>query len=184
MGFDDLPPGSILYKNRILFLFDDITQETAKDIIPKLMVMNSLSAEPIKLFINSPGGEVSAGMAIYDTFRFIQAPMNTICIGQAGSMAAWLLAAGAKGYRVASENAQIMIHQGRTLIGGTYTDLKINMQEFERTQRRLINILVRHTGQKEDVVAQAIERDKWMSPQEAQEFGIIDRVVGEHEIDS
>uniref|UniRef100_A0A7V4G7M6 ATP-dependent Clp protease proteolytic subunit n=1 Tax=Desulfobacca acetoxidans TaxID=60893 RepID=A0A7V4G7M6_9BACT len=177
MGNDDLNPGSILFRNRIIFLFGPIDQDTARDIIPRLLVMNSLGTEPIKLFINSPGGESAAGLAIYDTMRFIQAPVYTICIGQAASMATWLLAAGAKGNRVASENAQIMIHQGRTLMGGTYADLKISMEEFDRIHQRMINILSRHTGKDTSEIAKSIDRDYWMTPQEALEFGIIDKVV-------
>jgi ATP-dependent Clp protease, protease subunit len=177
MSFEEMNPGAILFKNRIIFLFGPIDQSMASDIIPRLLVTNSLGTEPIKLFINSPGGEVSAGMAIYDTMRFIEAPVYTICIGQAASMAAWILAAGAKGNRVASENAQIMIHQGRTLIGGTYSDLKINMEEFDRMQQRMIRILSRHTGKDEESLAKALERDCWMTPEEALEFGILDRVV-------
>ena len=181
MSFQDINPGAILYKNRILFLFGEINQEAAADIIPRLLVMNSLGEEPIKLFINSPGGDISAGMAIYDTIRFIQAPVFTICIGQAASMAAWLLASGAPGNRVASENAQIMIHQSRTVMGGSFTDLKINMERFNKTQQRMIRILSHHTGMKETKIEKAIDRDYWMAAEEAMEFGIIDRVVGETE---
>lgn len=178
MSSNDLTPGSILYQNRILFIFGEIDQGMAADIIPRLLVLDSLGANPIKLYINSPGGSITAGMAIYDTMRFIQAPVYTICIGQAASMACWLLASGSAGNRVASENAQIMIHQGRTLIGGTYSDLKINMKEFDRTQERMTRILARHTGKEEKEISAAIERDYWMTPQEAADFGIIDRVVG------
>ncbi len=92
-------------------------------------------------------------------------------------MATWLLAAGERGDRVASENAQIMIHQGRTLMGGSYSDLKINMEEFERTQMRMVRVLCRHTGRDKETIAKAIERDYWMNPHEALEFGIVDRVV-------
>jgi len=181
MSSDEIYPGAILFRNRIIFLFGQINQETAADIIPRFLVMNSLGTDPIKLFINSPGGEITAGLAIYDTMRFIQAPVYTICIGQAASMATWLLAAGAKGNRVASENAQIMIHQGRTLMGGTFSDLKVSMQEFERIQQRMINILSLHTGRKDLEIIKSIDRDYWMNPQEALEFGIIDRVVSNPE---
>lgn len=181
MSPDDMHPSSILFKNRIIFLFGPINQDTVADIVPRLLVMNSLGTEPIKLFLNSPGGEVTAGLAIYDTMRFIQAPVYTICIGQAASMATWLLAAGAPGNRVATENAQIMIHQGRTLMGGTYADLKISMEEFERIQQRMVNILSRHTGKKDVEIVKSIDRDYWMTPEEALEFGIIDRIVGNAE---
>ena len=177
MSFNDMTPGSILYKNRILFIFGEIDQSLASDIVPALLVLDSLGAEPIKLYINSSGGPITAGMAIYDTMRFIQASVYTICIGQAASMASWLLASGSAGNRVASENAQTMIHQGRTLIGGTYSDLKINMKEFDRTQERMTKILARHTGKEEKEISTAIERDYWMTPQEAVDFGIIDRIV-------
>lgn len=178
MNTQDNSPSSILYKNRILFLFGEINEDVVSNIVPHLLILDSLGQEPIKFYINSPGGSITAGMAIYDTMRFIKAPVYTICIGQAASMACWLLASGSAGNRVASENAQIMIHQGRTLIGGTYSDLKINMKEFDRTQARMTKILARHTGKEEKEISVAIERDYWMTPQEAVEFGIIDRVVG------
>lgn len=170
-------PDSILYENRILFLFGAIDEQAASRIIPMILVMNSLGQDPIKLYINSPGGDVVSGLAIYDTMRLATAPIYTVCIGRAASMAAWLLAAGDRGNRVASENAQIMIHQGRTLMGGTFTDLKINMQEFTRTQERMIRLLARHSGRGEADIAAAIERDHWMSAEEAVGFGIIDRVA-------
>ncbi len=177
MKYDDINPKNILYKNRILFLSGDINQERAYDIIPMFMVLDSLGEEPIKLYVDSPGGEMSAGLAIYDAMRFIKAPVYTICIGRAASMAAWILAAGAKGNRIASENAQIMIHQGRTMMGGTFTDLKISMNEFTRMDQRMIDILSKHTGQSQDNIARALERDCWMTPKEAKEFGIIDSIV-------
>jgi ATP-dependent Clp protease protease subunit len=177
MNSQDINPGTILYNNRILFLFGTIDQETASDIIPRLLVMNSLGAEPIKMFINSPGGEISAGMAIYDTMQFIESPVYTICIGHCASMATWLLAAGETGNRIASENSQIMIHQGRTIMGGSFSDLKVNMEEFERTQERMIKLLSRHSNKNMEEIQNAIERDCWMTPQEALEFGIVDRVV-------
>jgi ATP-dependent Clp protease protease subunit len=179
-----MDPRLILYKNRIVFLFGNIDEETASDIIPRLLVMNSLGTDPIKMFINSPGGEISAGMAIYDTMQFIESPVYTICIGHCASMAAWLLAAGKPGNRVASENSQIMIHQGRTVMGGNYSDLKINMEEFERTQERLIKILSRHSGKSFQDIKDALERDYWMTPEDALNFGIIDRVVNYGETDS
>ncbi len=178
MSSSDMTPGFILYQNHILFIFGEIDQNLASDIILRLLVLDSLGPDPIKFYINSPGGSITAGMAIYDTMRFIKAPVYTICIGQAASMARWLLASGSAGNRVASENAQIMIHQGRTLIGGTYSDMKINMKEFDRTQARITRILARHTGKEEKEISAAIERDYWMTPQEAVEFGIIDRIVG------
>ena len=183
MSAADINPGMILYKNRIIFLFGEINQEMVSDIIPRLLVMNSLGDEPIKMYINSPGGEISAGMAIYDTMRFIKSPVYTICIGHCASMATWLLAAGDPGNRVASENSQIMIHQGRTRMGGTFTDLKVNMDEFEKTQKKMIKILARHSGKGQEEVAKSLERDFWMTPQEAQEFGVIDQVVSSAETD-
>ena len=146
MGFEELHPETIIYRNRIIFLFGVINEGTAFQTISRLLVMNSLGSDPIKLFINSPGGEIIPGMAIYDTMQFIETPVYTVCIGQAASMAAWLLAAGAPGNRMASENAKIMIHQGRTMMGGTYSDLKVNMEDFEATQKQLIRLLSRHTG--------------------------------------
>lgn len=173
----ELSPREILYKSRIVFLFGEIDQQMADDIVPMLLVLNSLSSDPVYLYINSPGGQMTAGLAIYDTMHFIQAPVYTICIGQAASMAAWLLAAGSPGNRRASENAQIMIHQGRTVMGGTYSDLRVNMNEFSRNNSRMIKILARHTGKPEEQVSAAIERDCWMTSEEAKQFGIIDEVV-------
>ncbi len=177
MDSNSLHPSNILYENRILFLFGEVNQEMAATIIPLLLVMGSTSKEPIKLYINSPGGEISSGLAIYDTMKFIKVPIHTICIGRAASMAAWLLCAGTKGHRYASENAQIMIHQGRTVMGGTFSDLKISMDEFTRTQNKMVQIFARHTGQDHQAINEAIERDRWMSADEAKEFGIIDQVV-------
>ncbi len=178
MSMQDSSPSSILYKNRILFLFGEINEDLVSNIVPHLLILDSLGVDPIKLYINSPGGSITAGMAIYDTMRFIKAPVYTICIGMAASMACWLLAAGSPGHRITSENSQIMIHQGHTLIHGTYADLKIDMKEFERTHEKLIRILANHTGKDPAAVNEAIDRDYWMTPQEAVEFGIIDRVVG------
>ena len=177
MGTIDINPGMILYQNRIIFLFGTINQDTASEVIPKILVMNSLGNEPIKMFINSPGGDITSGMAIYDTMQFVQSPIYTICIGHCASMATWLLAAGAPGNRVASENSQIMIHQGRTTMGGTFSDMKINMAEFEKSQQRMIKILSRHSTKDEAQISKLIERDYWMSPQEALDFGIIDKVA-------
>jgi len=177
MSFDSKEPRTILYENRILFLSGEINEGTVNNIVPMLLVMDSLGPEPIKLYINSPGGEVSAGLAIYDTMQMIQAPVYTICIGGAASMAAWLLAAGEKGHRIASENARIMIHQGRTAIGGTLTDLKISMDEFSRSQERMVNLLARHCGKTPAEIKEAIERDRWLAPEQAVEFGIVDRVA-------
>lgn len=177
MIFDDIDPGMILYRSRIVFLFGEIDQAVVAKIVPSLLILDSLSNDPIQLYINSPGGEISSGLAIYDTMQFIKSPVYTICIGRAASMAAWLLAAGENGNRMASENAQIMIHQGRTIMGGTFTDLKINMDEFARTQERMIKILSRHSGNQAQQIADAIQRDRWMTAKEAMEFGIIDRVV-------
>lgn len=177
---DAIRPGRILYENRILLLFGDINEHAASDIIPMILVMNSLNKDPIKLYINSPGGDIVSGLAIYDAMRFVEAPIHTICIGQAASMAAWLLAAGDRGNRIASENTRIMIHQGRTSMGGTFSDLKINMEEFTRTQERMVHLLARHTGKSELEISTAIERDRWMTGDEAVEFGIVDRVVAGH----
>lgn len=178
---DTSRPEHILYENRILLLFGDINEQVASNIIPMILVMNSLSRDPIKLYINSSGGDIVSGLAIYDAMRFVSAPIYTICIGQAASMAAWLLAAGDRGNRIASENSRIMIHQGRTSMGGTFSDLKINMQEFTRTQERMIHLLARHTGKSAQEISTAIERDRWMTADEAVNFGIIDRVVSGHE---
>ena len=177
MAFEGDDPNRILFDNRVLFLFGEVTENAAATLIPRLLVLDSLGSDPIKLYINSPGGEMQSGLAIYDTMNLISAPVYTICIGYAASMAGWLLAAGAKGHRIASENSRIMIHQGRTELKGAFGDLKLSMQEFTRNHGRMIDILARHTGKTEVEISAAIEHDRWMIPEEALEFGIIDTVA-------
>jgi len=177
MAFETKNPSSILYENRILFLFGDVDENKMDEIVQRMIVMNSLGNDPIKLYINSQGGDVSSGLAIYDAIGHLAAPVYTICIGRAVSMAAWLLAAGSKGNRLASENARIMIHQGSTTMTGSFSDLRISMQEFTRIQELMVEILAKHTGKMEEEIKAAIERDYWMTSEEALQFGIVDRVV-------
>ncbi len=134
-------------------------------------------AKDIAFYINSPGGVVTSGLAIYDTMQYIRSPVSTVCIGQAASMGSLLLAAGAKGKRFSLPNSRIMIHQPSGGAQGQATDIEIQAREILALRARLNEIYVRHTGQSLDVISSAVERDKFLSPSEAREFGLIDEVV-------
>ncbi len=168
---------SHLLKERIVFLTGEIDEKKADAIIAQLMYLDSIdSSKDIRLYINSPGGMVSAGMAIYDTMQAVKTSVSTICLGQAASMGSLLLAAGAPKKRIALANARIMIHQP---LGGAYgvaTDVQIQTQEILRLKKRLNEILVHHTGQKYDKIAADTERDFYMDAAEAKTYGIVDRI--------
>lgn len=176
-AFEERDPKTILYENRTLFLVGEITENAEMGIIPMLMALDALGSDPITLYIDSPGGCVTAGLAIYDAMQYIKAPVHTVCMGTAASMAAWLLAGGAPGNRCATENSSIMIHQGRTSIGGRLSDLRTSMEQFTRIERRMCQLLARHTGKTADEIEAACRLDFWMTPEEALDFGIIDRVA-------
>ena len=168
---------SRLLKDRIIFLGDAIEDHVANLIIAQLLFLESEDPEKdIQLYINSPGGVVTSGMAIYDTMQYLRAPVSTICIGQAASMGAVLLAAGAKGKRYALPNSRIMIHQGSSGFRGNTPDVEIQMREVMHLTDRLMGILADHTGQPVDKVKRDSERDKFMSSDEAKEYGLIDEV--------
>ena len=168
---------SRLLKDRIIFLGDAIEDNVANLIIAQLLFLESEDPEKdIQLYINSPGGVVTSGMAIYDTMQYLRAPVSTICIGQAASMGAVLLAAGAKGKRYALPNSRIMIHQGSSGFRGNTPDVEIQMREVLHLTDRLMGILAEHTGQPVDKVRRDSERDKFMSADEAKEYGLIDEV--------
>jgi ATP-dependent Clp protease, protease subunit len=168
---------SRLLKDRIIFLGDAIEDHVANLIIAQLLFLESEDPEKdIQLYINSPGGVVTSGMAIYDTMQYLRAPVSTICIGQAASMGAVLLAAGAKGKRYALPNSRIMIHQGSSGFRGNTPDVEIQMREVMHLTDRLMGILADHTGQTVDKVKRDSERDKFMSSDEAKEYGLIDEV--------
>ncbi len=171
---------SRLLKERIIFLGDVIEDHLANLIIAQLLFLESEDPEKdISLYINSPGGVVTSGLAIYDTMQYLRAPVSTICIGMAASMAAVLLAAGAKGKRYALPNSRIMIHQGSGGFRGNAPDALIQMKEWEFLVNRNIEILARHTSQAVDKVRQDTNRDYFMAPEDAKDYGIIDAVYSE-----
>ena len=171
---------SRLLKERIIFLGDQVEDHMANLIIAQLLFLEAEDPErDISIYINSPGGVVTAGLAIYDTMQYLRAPVSTICIGMAASMGAVLLAAGAKGKRYALPNARIMIHQGSGGFRGNTPDVFIQVKELEELNNRINAIMARHTGQSLEKVAKDTERDFFMSPEEAKAYGIIDEVYAE-----
>jgi ATP-dependent Clp protease protease subunit len=168
---------SRLLKERIIFLGDAIEDHLANLVIAQLLFLDSEDPEKdISLYINSPGGVVNAGLAIYDTMQYLKAPVSTICIGMAASMAAVLLAAGAKGKRYALPNSRVMIHQGSGGFRGNAPDALIQMKEWEFLVQRNNELLSRHTGQPLEKVMKDTDRDYFMSPEDARDYGIIDSV--------
>jgi ATP-dependent Clp protease protease subunit len=168
---------SRLLKERIIFLGDAIEDHLANLVIAQLLFLESEDPEKdISLYINSPGGVVNAGLAIYDTMQYLRAPVSTICIGMAASMAAVLLAAGAKGKRYALPNSRIMVHQGSGGFRGNAPDAMIQMREWEFLVQRNNELLAKHTGQPLERVKKDTDRDYFMSPDQAKDYGIIDAV--------
>ena len=169
---------SRLLKERIIFLGEEVNEVTASLVVAQLLFLESEDTEKdIQLYINSPGGSVTAGMAIYDTMRYIKCDVSTICIGMAASMGAFLLAGGTKGKRLALPNAEIMIHQPLGGAQGQATEIEIAAKHILRTKQKLNTILAENCGQPYDVVAADTERDNWKSAEEALEYGLIDRVI-------
>jgi ATP-dependent Clp protease, protease subunit len=168
---------SRLLKERIIFLGEPIEDHIANLVIAQLLFLESEDpTKDISLYVNSPGGVVTAGLAIYDTMQYLKAPVSTICIGQAASMASVLLAAGAKGKRFALPNSRIMIHQGSAGFRGNTPDVEIQMREVMHLTERLTNILAAHTGQPADKVKADSDRDFYMGADEAKAYGLIDEV--------
>ncbi len=168
---------SRLLKERVIFLVGEVTEQSANLIIAQLLFLESENPDKdIALYINSPGGHVTAGMAIYDTMQFIKPDVSTICIGQAASMGAVLLGAGQKGRRFALPNARIMIHQPHGGARGQATDIEIQAREVRHTKDVLIDILVRSTGKTREDIMRDIERDFYMGPGQAKEYGLIDEI--------
>ena len=168
---------SRLLRERIIFLGDAIEDHLANLVIAQLLFLESEDPEKdISLYINSPGGVVTSGLAIYDTMQYLRAPVSTICIGMAASMAAVLLAAGAKGKRYALPNSRIMIHQGSGGFRGAAQDAVIQMREWEHLVEVNHRILAHHTGQAFDTIVKDTDRDNFMSPEAAKDYGIIDAV--------
>jgi len=169
---------SRLLKERIIFLVGPVNDMVASLVCAQLLFLESENpTKDISLYINSPGGVVTSGLAIYDTMQYIRPDIATVCIGMAASMGSLLLTAGAKGKRVALPNASIMIHQPSGGFQGQASDIEIHAREILRTRARLNEIYVKHTGQALDAVATALERDRFMSPDEAKAFGLIDEVM-------
>ena len=169
---------SRLLMDRIVFLGAPINDDVANIIIAQLLFLDADNPDrDVYLYLNSPGGIVSAGMAIYDTIQFMKAPVNTICMGMAASMAAFLLAAGRKGKRSALPHARVMIHQPSGGASGTAADIEIQAKEILYLRQKLNQLFARHTGQTVEKIEQDIDRDRFMSSEEALEYGIIDKVI-------
>ena len=169
---------SRLLKDRIVFLGTEVEDGVANSIIAQLLFLESEDPEKdIHLYINSPGGSVTAGLAIYDTMQYIKSPVSTICVGLAASMAAVLLSSGAKGKRLALPNAEMMIHQPSGGTRGQATDIEIHARNILRTRERLNRILADRTGRDIEDVARDTERDNFMTAEEALQYGLIDRII-------
>ena len=172
---------SRLLNDRIIFLSEEINDTVASLVVAQMLYLEAQDPDKdIQLYINSPGGSVTAGMAIYDTMRYIKCDVATICVGMAASMGAFLLAAGTKGKRMALPNAEIMIHQPSAGTQGQITDMAIHMKRLETIKARMNRILAENTGKSIEVVTDACERDNFMTSEEAMEFGIVDRVLERH----
>ena len=165
---------SRLLNDRIIMLSEEVNDTTASLIVAQLLYME---AQDIQFYINSPGGSVTAGMAIYDTMQYIKCDVSTICIGMAASMGAFLLSSGTKGKRLALPNAEIMIHQPSAGTQGQITDMAIHLKRLEIVKTRLTGILAANTGKPLEVVRADCERDNFMTAQEAMEYGLIDKVI-------
>ena len=169
---------SRLLMDRIVFLGAPINDDVANVVIAQLLFLEADNPErEINIYINSPGGSVQAGLAIYDTMQFLNAPVATMCMGMAASMGAFLLAAGTPGRRRSLPNARIMIHQPSGGSYGTAADIEIQAKEILNARERLNGILAQHTGQDLDRIAEDVDRDRFMSPEEARDYGLIDLVV-------
>ena len=174
---------SRLLRDRIVFLGQAIDDDISNLVIAQLLFLEADDPEKdISLYINSPGGSVTAGLAIYDTMNYVRPSVSTICLGQAASMAAWLLASGAKGKRMALPNSRVMIHQPMGGVQGQATDIDIHAREILKLRERMNEILASHTGKPVAQIAADTERDYYMSGEESLAYGLIDKVVKEREI--
>ncbi len=175
---------SRLLKERIIFLADEVNDQTASLVVAQLLFLESEDPnKDIQLYINSPGGSVTAGMAIYDTMNYVKCDVSTICIGMAASMGAFLLSSGAKGKRYALPNAEVMIHQPSGGAKGQATEIQIVAENILKTKKKLNEILAANTGQTVEQIAEDTERDNFMDAMEAKEYGLIDEIV-ENRIDT
>lgn len=175
---------SRLLKDRIVFINGPVDDDMAALVVAQLLFLESDNPKKdIAVYINSPGGVITSGMAIYDTMQYIKPKVSTVCIGQACSMGSMLLTGGEKGLRFALPNARIMIHQPLGGYRGQATDIEIHAKEILKTKQRMNELYVKHTGQKMSIIAQHVERDHFMSAEEAKKFGLIDEVIDKrHEI--
>ena len=172
---------SRLLNDRIIFLSEEVNDATASLIVAQMLYLEAQDPDKdIQFYINSPGGSVTAGMAIYDTMQYIKCDVATICVGMAASMGAFLLAAGTKGKRMALPNAEIMIHQPSAGTQGQITDMAIHMKRLETIKARMNRILAENTDKSVEEVTEACERDNFMTSEEAKAFGLIDRVIEKH----
>ena len=169
---------SRLLNDRIIFLGEEVNATTASLVVAQLLYLEAQDPDKdIQLYINSPGGSVTDGMAIYDTMQYVKCDVSTICVGMAASMGAFLLAAGAEGKRIALPNAEIMIHQPSAGTQGKVTDMEIDVEHFLKIKKKINEILAEKTGKSAEQVKLDSERDKWMSAEEAKEYGLIDKVI-------
>lgn len=169
---------SRLLKDRIIFLSGEIDDVTANLVVAQMLFLEMEDPDKeINLYINSPGGSVTAGMAIYDTMQYIKCDVSTICVGMAASMGAFLLSCGAKGKRIALPNAEVMIHQPSAGTQGKVTDMEIDVEHFLKIKQRINKILADNTGKTPEQIKSDSERDNWMTAEEAKEYGLIDKVI-------
>ena len=172
---------SRLLNDRIIFLSEEVNDTTASLVVAQLLYLEAQDPDKdIQFYINSPGGSVTAGMAIYDTMQYIKCDVATICVGMAASMGAFLLSAGTKGKRMALPNAEIMIHQPSAGTQGQITDMAIHMRRLQTIKDRMNRILSENTGKSLEAVTEACERDNFLTAQEALDFGLIDQIVQRH----
>jgi len=169
---------SRLLKDRIICLMGPVNDYASSIVVAQLLFLQSESAKkPIHMYINSPGGSVTAGLAIYDTMQYVLPPISTWCVGQACSMGSLLLCAGTEGMRHSLPNSRIMVHQPSGGASGQATDILIQAEEITNLKRQLNQIYVKHTGQTYDQIERSLDRDKFMNPQQAKEFGLIDKIL-------
>lgn len=173
---------SRLLKERIIFLSDEVNDQTASLVVAQLLFLESEDPnKDIQFYINSPGGSVTAGMAIYDTMNYVKCDVSTICVGLAASMGAFLLSSGAKGKRYALPNAEVMIHQPSGGAKGQATEIQIVAENILKTKKKLNEILAKNTGQAVEKIAEDTERDNFMSAEEAKAYGLVDEIVSSRE---
>lgn len=174
---------SRLLKDRIIFLGEEVNDTSASIVVAQLLFLEAEDPEKdIHLYINSPGGVITAGMAIYDTMNYIKCDVSTVCIGMAASMGSFLLSGGAKGKRFALPNAEIMIHQPSGGSRGQATEIDIAARHILKTRERLNHMLAKNTGRDYETICADTERDNWMSADEAKEYGLIDMVISSHDL--